>query len=481
MITRTTPQDTVSQAVYPRRWAAATVMMVAALMDLIDATIVNVALPTIRRDLSASGPAIEWVVSAYLLAFAAALITAGRVGDMIGRKRLFLIGVVTFGLASLACGIARSPGELIAARAVAGTAAAIMIPQVLATFRTIFAGRERGAAFGLYGAMGGIATAGGLLLGGVLTSANVFGWGWRTIFAVNIPVALATLVAAIVVVPETRSARPQRPDLTGMALIAAGLVAIVYPLLEGQALGWPAWSFGCLAAGAAAIAWVAGSGRSGRRQRSGVAPLLPAGLLRRPAFTAGLLVQLAFAAGLQGFSLILALWLQSGQHYSPVRAGVTTVAFSVGAFLTAGLSIQLAARLGRTILVAGALMMAGGMYGVLIAAQHSATGVDPWQLVPGLVVAGAGLGFLVVPLINVVLAAAPAELAGGASGVFNTAQQLGGAIGVAVTGSVFFARLGTAGFTAAFTHAVPLAIGAFAVCAVLSLVLPRTAVSEAYE
>jgi MFS family permease len=188
-----------------------------------------------------------------------------------------------------------------------------------------------------------------------------------------------------------------------------------------------------------------------------------------------------FAAGLQGFSLILALWLQAGQHYSPVRAGVTTVAFSAGAFITAGLSVPLAARLGRWILVTGGLMMAAGTYGVLITAHHSAAGVSPWQLAPGLIVAGAGLGFLVVPLANVVLAAVPGELAGGASGVFSTAQQIGGAIGVAVAGSVFFPRVAAAGFTAAFEFAVPLAIAAFAGCALLSLALPRTAVPDAYE
>ena len=479
MTTTVLDQENTRPARYPRRWAAAIVMMTAALMDLIDGTIVNVALPTIRRDLQASGPSLEWVVSAYLAAFAATLITAGRVGDLVGRKRMFLAGVAAFGLASLACGLSRNPGELIAARAAAGTAAAIMLPQVLATLRTVFTGQERGAAFGIYGAMGGIATAAGLLLGGVLTSANILGWGWRPIFFVNVPVALAMLIAAAVLVPETRSERPLRPDLRGMALAAAGLMAIVYPLFEGRSLGWPVWCFGCLAAGVAAVAWLCAAGR--RRQRPGIAPLLPAGLLRKPAFSAGVLVQLAFAAGLQGFSLALALWLQSGQHYSPVRAGVTTVAFSAGAFLTAGLSIQLAAKLGRTILVIGGVMMAAGMYGVLLAAQHSGGGVDPWQLVPGLVVAGAGLGFLVVPLINVVLAAVPAELAGGASGVFNTAQQLGGALGVAVIGSVFFARAGSAGFTAGFELTMPLAIGAFAACAALSLVLPRTAVREAYE
>jgi len=464
---------------YPGRWAAAIVMMSAALMDLIDGTIVNVALPTIRRDLHASGTALEWVVAAYLLAFAAALITAGRIGDLLGRKRLFLAGVASFGLASLGCGLARNPGELIAGRALAGIAAAVMIPQVLATMREIFTGKERGAAFGIYGAMGGIATAGGLLLGGVLTSADILGWGWRTVFFVNVPIALAVAVAALMVVPETRTASRLGPDFAGLGLLSAGLLAIVYPLLQGRSLGWPAWCVGCLAVGLLLVAGLVLVDQ--RRSHGRVAPLLPVGLFRAPAFSAGVLVQLVFAAGLQGFSLILALWLQSGQHYSPVRAGVTTVAFSVGAFLTAGLSVPLAARLGRWILVAGGLLMAAGMYGVLLAAQHSAAGVTPWQLAPGLVVAGAGLGFLVVPLANVVLAAVPGELAGGASGVFSTAQQVGGAVGVALAGSVFFPRVAGAGFTAAFELAMPLAIGLFAACALLSLVLPRTAVPEAYE
>jgi EmrB/QacA subfamily drug resistance transporter len=464
---------------YPRRWAAAIVMMTAALMDLIDGTIVNVALPTIRQDLQASGTALEWVVAAYLLAFAVMLITAGRIGDRFGRKRLFLAGVTSFGLASLGCGLATNPAELITGRALAGLAAAIMIPQVLATLREVFTGKERGAAFGIYGAMGGVAVAAGLLLGGVLTSADILGLGWRTVFFVNVPFALAAAIAALAVVPETRAASRLRPDFAGLGLLSAGLLAIVYPLLEGRSLSWPAWCFGCLAAGALLVAGLVLVDQ--RRTHGRVAPLLPVGLFRAPAFTAGVLVQLVFAAGLQGFSLILALWLQAGQHYSPVRAGVTTVAFSAGAFITAGLSVPLAARLGRWILVTGGLTMAAGTYGVLIAAHHSAAGVSPWQLAPGLVVAGAGLGFLVVPLANVVLAAVPGELAGGASGVFSTAQQVGGAIGVAMAGSVFFPRVAAAGFTAAFEFAVPLAIAAFAGCALLSLVLPRTAVPDAYE
>src|SRR5215469_16737588 len=168
---------------YPRRWLAAIVMIVGALMDMIDVTIVNVALPTIRRDLQASATQLEWVVSGYMLAFAAGLIIAGNLGDLFGRKRVFLAGVAVFGLASLAAGLSQSGAELIAARVVQGAAAAAMAPQVLATFRTIFAGPERGRAFSLYGAMLGFASAVGLLLGGVLTDANLFGWSWRTVFS----------------------------------------------------------------------------------------------------------------------------------------------------------------------------------------------------------------------------------------------------------------------------------------------------------
>ena len=233
-----------TSAGYPRRWLAAIVMIVGALMDMIDVTIVNVALPSIRRDLHASATQLEWVVSGYMLAFAAALIIAGNLGDKFGRKRLFLSGAALFGLASLAAGLSGSGAELIAARVVQGVAAAAMAPQVLATFRVIFGREERGKAFGIYGAMLGFASAIGLVLGGVLTDANLFGWGWRTVFYVNVPVAVAALIAGARLVPETRHPAARRPNLPGAVLLAGSLVAIVYPLLEGRQLGWPAWVHG---------------------------------------------------------------------------------------------------------------------------------------------------------------------------------------------------------------------------------------------
>src|SRR6266700_963479 len=408
---------------YPRRWLAAIVMIVGALMDMIDVTIVNVALPSFRRDLHASATQLEWVVSGYMLAFAAALIIAGNLGDKFGRKRVFLAGAALFGLASLAAGLSGSGAELIAARIVQGAAAAAMAPQVLATFRAIFGPAERGKAFGIYGAMLGFASAIGLVLGGVLTDANLFGWGWRSVFYVNVPVAVAALIAGARLVPETRDPAARRPNLPGAVLLAGPLVAIVYPLLEGRQLGWPAWVWPLMAAGVAGlVALGLIEARRSSRSGQGVAPLLRAGLFRVPAFAAGMGVQLAFFAGMQGFFLAFALWLQ--------------------------------------------------------AAPHVGVNGSPWPIVPGLVVAGAGLALLVIPLVNVVLAAVPAEVAGGASGLFSTAQQLGGALGVALLGSVFFGYLGGHSFEAALVHTAPYAMGAFALCGVLALLLPRTAVSE---
>jgi EmrB/QacA subfamily drug resistance transporter len=469
------PADT-GQAGYPRRWLAAIVLIVGALMDMIDVTIVNVALPSIQRDLHASATQLEWVVSGYMLAFAATLIIAGNLGDKFGRKRLFLSGAALFGLASLAAGLSGSGAELIAARVVQGAAAAAMAPQVLATFRVIFGRAERGKAFGVYGAMLGFASAIGLVLGGLLTGANLFGWEWRSVFYVNVPVAVAALIAGARLVPETKDPGARRPFVAGAVLLAGSLVAIVYPLLEGRQLAWPAWVWPLMAAGVAGLV-VLGLIEA-RRTSTTVAPLLRAGLFRVPAFAAGMGVQLAFFAGMQGFFIAFALWLQAGEHFSPLKAGLTAVAFSVGSFIAAPVAVPLAQKAGRRILAGGAVLMVAGIGGVALAAPHVGLNGSPWPIVPGLVVAGAGLALLIIPLVNVVLAAVPAEVAGGASGLFSTAQQLGGALGVALLGSVFFGYLNGHSFEAALVHTAPYAMGAFALCGVLALLLPRTAVSE---
>jgi EmrB/QacA subfamily drug resistance transporter len=476
MTTALTPTPPTTADPHPLRWAAAVVMMVAALMDLLDTTIVNVAIPSIGSDLHASTSDLQWTVSAYLLGFAATLIVSGHLGDRFGRRTLFLAGTAGFGLASLACGIAQSPGQLIAARAVQGLLAAVLIPQVIGSFRTLFHGKERGAAFGMYGAVAGFASAIGLLLGGVLTDADLFGWGWRSVFLVNVPVAVVTLAAGALLVPATKERSAGRPDALGSLVLAGGLVAVVLPLVQGRDNGWPLWGWICLAAGVLAVTGLAVL--EARRRGTATVPLLPARAFRLPAFSVGVLVQLLFSVGMQGFFLVFAVWLQAGERYTPMQAGLLTVAFSVGGFLTAPAADPLAARHGRLVLGAGALLMAGGFAWVWAAIGAAAdTHTGAWPLAPGLLVAGAGLGFLVVPLVNVVLSAVPADLAGGASGIFSTAQQFGGALGAAVIGTVFFGHTDQ-GLTEALGAAMPWVTGGFIVCAALCALLPRTATSS---
>jgi EmrB/QacA subfamily drug resistance transporter len=471
-----TTETPAPSSAYPRRWLAAVVMIAAVTMDLIDLTIVNVALPTIRADLGTSPSELEWVISAYMLSFAALLIVAGSFGDLLGRKRIFLGGIAVFGAASLAAGLAQTPGQLIAARVVQGAAAAAMVPQLLATFRTVFAHDERGKAFGIYGATLGFASAVGLIAGGVLTGADLFGWGWRSVFLVNIPIALATLVAAARVVPETRDPHAGRPDLAGALLLSASILAIAFPLVEGRSNDWPVWGWLVLASGIAGL--VALGVVEQRRSDERVAPLLRPRLLRIPAFSAGLAVMGAFAAGLQGFFLILAVWLQAGMGFSPLRAGLTALAFSLGSFVLAPAAVPLARRYGRLVLFAGGVLMALGALGVRIGATHVDNATDFWPIVPGLLIAGLGLSLLIIPLANVVLAAVPHQVAGGAGGTLSTLQQLGGALGIAVVGTLFFGHLTGHSFTSAFRYSTPLVIALFATAALLSLALPGTALSE---
>jgi MFS family permease len=384
--------------------------------------------------------------------------------------------VVAFGVASLLSGLAQTPTQLVVSRIAQGAAAAVLTPQVLASFRTLFSGKQRMNAYAAYGAVAGMAAALGVILGGVLTQANLFGLGWRVVFLVNLPIAAVVAVGALLVVPETRAAQRARLDLVGAGMLAAGLVAVVYPLLEGQRLGWPLWCFGLIGLGLLVLAALPAVER--RTRRTGAAPVLQPELFGVPAFLAGLGVQGLFSVGLQGSSIVLALWLQEGHAFSPLHAGLTMIAFTVGAIVTAPVAGHLAVRFGRVVLVAGALLMAGGMVQTAWAAALGGSWVSTWGLAPGFLVAGAGLGLLVVPLVNVVLAGIPSASAGGAAGIFSTAQQLGGAVGVAVVGSVFFGRLATDGFDAAFRGAIPLVIGAYVLSGVLCLLLPKTAVSE---
>ncbi|MET7773050.1 MFS transporter [Nocardia sp. NPDC005366] len=424
----------------PRRWIAFAVVLAAGFMDLLDVTIVNVAIPSIQSDLAAEYSQLEWIIAAYVLSFAAVLITGGRLGDIYGRKRVFLIGMAGFTLASAACGLSPDPTALIASRFVQGAMAALMVPQILAIIRTTLPAEERAKAIAIYSGVGGSASAVGLSLGGLLVEGDLFGLAWRPIFLVNIPVGVIALIAAAVVMRDSRSPAAPRLDVIGMALAIGAVLLLVYPLTEGRRLDWPAWTFVMMAAAAATFATFVAYER--RRARTVGSPLVDLDLFRSRPFALGLGSWLLFWIGLGGFFLVWTLFMQAGLGWSPMRAGLTSVFFAVGAGIGAGVSVgALAPRFGRRVLIAGALVNAigFGLYGWL--ATHYGAEITSWQMVFPLLLTGAGFGMVVAPTIDLLLGQVPAREAGSASGLLNTGQQLGTALGVALVGVVFFTQL----------------------------------------
>jgi EmrB/QacA subfamily drug resistance transporter len=452
------------------------VMTLAALMDLLDVTVVSVALPTLRTKLHASGMDLEWLVAGYLLAFGATLLVWGRIGDLIGRKKVFLGAVAAFGVASLGAGLAPSIVWLIAFRIAQGAAAGALVPQVLATYRTALDDAARIVAFGIYGAAAGLASALGVVLGGILTQYSLLGLGWRAIFLVNVPIAVCVLAIGVTAVPDTSPAQRRPLDPATAALLPISLAAILYALLEGRDRRWPAWLVVLLAAGLGGIALTVKRERASRSSRC--APLLNIHQFTHPTFAVGIGIQALFSAALQGFSLAFVLWLQVGHDYTPLHTGLVLLAFSAGAMVTAPKAGHLAERRGRGILAAGAVLLSVGVALVGIPAWQDSAHVSTPAALIGLVVAGAGLGLLVVPLVNVVLVAVPRELAGGASGVFSTAQMLGGALGVAVIGGLFFSQPGGTTLNAGFRAALIGAMVAYGVAGLLCWALPDRALSE---
>jgi EmrB/QacA subfamily drug resistance transporter len=425
----------------PRRWAALAVVLAAGFMQLVDISIVNVAIPSIQRDLDATYSQIQWVLAGYQLAFAVMLITGGRLGDIYGRKRLFMIGMSGFTLASALCGLAQSPEMLIGSRVLQGLFGAIMFPQILSVIQVTFPPKERAGAFGMFGATIGLATIMGPLVGGLLIEADLFGLQWRPIFLVNVPIGILALAAAARYLIESRAPRALRLDPIGVAIVTAGLLLLVYPLVQGRDLDWPLWTF--LSMAAAVPVLVAFAVYERHKKRLDGSPLIDLDLFRQRSFVPGLAVAGIFFMGIPAFFLIFSLWLQIGLGFSALHAGVTGVPFAVGSALASAASVRLAPALGRRVLSAGSLLLVAGMAGLIWTVDHYGGAVHSWQLIPALLVCGLGLGLVIAPLVNVVLAGIRDQDAGAASGVLSTVQQVGGAVGVALIGVIFFGLLGS--------------------------------------
>lgn len=420
------------------RWLALAVVLAGTFMILLDSTIVNVAIPSIQRDLGASYGAIEWVISGYALAYGLMLIPAGRLADRYGHKRLFLIGLLGFTATSVLCGTANSPTALVGWRVAQGAMAGVMNPAILSIIQVTFPPRERGRAFGFYGAIAGVAVALGPLLGGLLIQGNVRGLDWRPIFLINLPVGIISAIAALRVLRQTRG-RGGTIDWLGVLLVGSGVLLVSVPLIEGRAEGWPLWTFASLLAAIPVFAlfalWEV------RLLRHGGDPLIDIRLFRNRAFSAGVAIGLSFFAGFIGLVFALSLYLQIGLGLSAFAAGLTVLPYALGSFATSAASDAVATRIGKWIILLGATLMIVGILGLLLTLRLRGIAISSWDLLPSLLVAGAGSGFVIAPNTDIVLAGVPRHDAGAASGVLSTAQRLGTALGVAIVGVALFGAL----------------------------------------
>jgi EmrB/QacA subfamily drug resistance transporter len=441
----------------PRRWLTLVILLLAAFMNLLDISIVNIAIPSIQRNLHASYADVQWALAAYTLAYAVVLITGGRLGDAYGRKRLFLIGVTGFTIMSALCGAAQSPGQLVACRVIQGAMGAIMIPQVLSVIQVIFPAAERIKALAAFGVTAGLGTVSGPLLGGLLTQHNLFGLDWRPIFLINVPVGIVAIVASAVLVRESRAPRRPRLDPGGVLLISAALLLLLYPLVQGRQLGWPGWTFVAMAASVPAAGLFVWYERV--KDRRDGSPLVQLSLFGRRAFSIGMAIAITFFLGVTSFALILTLFLQVGLGFTPLHAGLTFLPFSGGVLIASAAAARLAPRFGRGVTMTGALVMAAGMVGLIGAVARYGAAVTTAELVPGLIVAGLGMGTVLAPLADILLAGVDRQHAGSASGLFNTSIQLGASIGVALIGVIFFGLLGSQSGPAAAAAAPQLRAG----------------------
>lgn len=458
----------VAQLLGYRRRLAFTTVILALVLEIVDTTIVNTALPAIQRGLGASESATQWVVTGYFLMFAILLVAGGRLGDLYGYRRLFLVGVGGFTLASLACGLAPDATTLIAARFAEGAAAAIMAPQMIALVQLMYSPLERVARLAVFGLVGGLAAIGGPILGGLLIAANPAGLGWRVVFLINLPIGLVALVAGWWLLPRGRSPHALRLDPIGTLLLGAALMALLIPAIEGRALGWPWWSIALPVA--SVVLAIAFWGHSVRRTARVGSALIAPELFAAPTFRLGLSMTLLFATATNGFLLVLSMVLQRGLGMSPLDTALLHLPFGLG--VMAGIALigpRVLPRVGAGLLIFGALTMALGLAGTASAVAFAPI---PGLIAATLALSGIGMGCITGPLGPVTLARVDRGHAGVAGGMHNGAQQIGGALGAAVIGSLFFAILDHGGAQRAFGGAVALDIVLLAAVALLARFLP---------
>jgi len=432
-------------------WLVLTTLCLGFFMILLDTTIVNIAIPDMSTELDASLDQILWIVNAYVLVYAVLLITAGRLGDIFGPKRLFVIGLVVFTAASAACGLADNPEQLIVFRVLQGVGGALLTPQTLSTITVIFPPEKRGVAFGVWGSVAGVATVAGPTLGGYLVTD--FGWEW--IFLVNVPVGVATVILALVAMPDLHPNRRHRLDATGTALASIGLFLLVYGLIEGESHDWGrVWGPITIVEVIAAGVVVLGVFLYHQHVTRAGEPLVPFSLFKDRNFAVMNWVASAIAFGMLGLFIPLVIYLQSVLGLTALEAGIAVAPMSLLSMVIAPFAGRLADRsAGKWVLTVGLTLWCAGMATVVGLAQ---VGTGQWGLLPGILIAGAGLGLVFAPLQTIAMRNVDPRQAGAASGLINTTRQLGGVVGSAAVGALLQAQLSTRLAESARTNAADL-------------------------
>jgi EmrB/QacA subfamily drug resistance transporter len=409
-------------------------------MDLLDSTIVNVAIPSIQANLGASYATIQWLVAGYALTFALLLITGGRMGDVFGYKKIFLLGVGGFTVASLLTGIAPNAEFLVGARLIQGSMAALMVPQVMSLMQVMYKPDERTKVMGMFGMLGGLAASLGPIVGGLLIKANILGWDWRPIFLINLPVGIFAFLAGMKYLPDGKSEHPLHIDIKGTLLIVVALSLLVFPLIEGRELNWPVWTLAMLAASVPAM-MLFGWYETRKHKRDSSALIVPA-LFKIRSFVSGISLNVLVEAIMIGYFLTFTLTLQAGLGYSALEAALTGIPTAVG--MTVGFAVlgnKLIPKFGRYVISIGATGFAAGLVYASWIFTHYLTDAHPWQFIPGLFILGVGLALIMAPIFSAALKDVDTSHAGSASGILNAVQQVGAGIGIAIIGVIFFGQI----------------------------------------
>ena len=462
---------------YRYRWMVLAVVLIADVMDLVDATVANLAGPSIREDLGGSDSTLQWVLAAYTLTFAVGLITSARAGDLVGRRRMFLIGMAGFTVASLLCGLAPSAGFLIAARVAQGFFGAVMIPQGLAMVKSSFPPADLQKAFIPFGPIMGLAAVLGPILAGVLLDADLFGTGWRMVFLINIPIGVVATYLAWRYLPDVRAeGAATRLDPLGTILLTAASALLIYPLVQGREHDWAPWTFAMMAASAVVFALFV------RNERRSPDPVIEPTLFRHRGFVAGTAFLASFFVAMSGFMLVLSLFLQLGLGYGPLHAGLAMTPLALGIAIGAVLSgAWLGPKLGRHVLHGGLVVLGLGLVGMWWTVGHFGMGLSGWDLAPSTLVAGVGTGLIFAPLFDLILADLDDSEVGTGSGVLNALQQFGGAIGVAVLGTIFFQLVPDDGWVESTQTVIWVSLGCYAVSFLTVFLLPMRAREESFH